>query len=65
MKPVELARLTHIARDHVTTYGVGAARIYCAVVELDGQVALWRKRAYDLGWCEPPVEEVVDNSIGI
>lgn len=50
MKNSELVKLIKIAYDHVGKLGRDAARIYVAVVELDGQVRMWKKRALDLGW---------------
>ena len=52
MKASELERLTKTSYDHVGLYGRDAARIYVAVVELDGQVRMWKKRAIDSGCVE-------------
>lgn len=59
MKNSELIKLIKIAYDHVGKLGRDAARIYVAVVELDGQVKMWKKRALDLGWtaATPPAPE--------
>jgi hypothetical protein len=50
MKASELTKLIKISYDQVGRMGRDAARIYHAVVELDGQVMMWRKRALDAGW---------------
>lgn len=44
--------MIRVSYDQVGKFGRDAARIYHAVVELDGQVRMWRKRAVDLGWVE-------------
>jgi hypothetical protein len=61
VKSEELSRLVRLSYDHVGKNGRDSARIYCAVVELDGQVLMWRKRAYDLGWQDLPTGGPVDD----
>lgn len=55
MKAKELRELTKISYHQVAVNGRDAARIYHAVVELDGQALMWKKRALDLGWTEDTV----------
>ena len=57
MRGEEFYRLIKLSYDHVGKYGRDGARIYHAVVALDRLYLLWRKRAEDLGWQEPPVDE--------
>lgn len=52
MKSQELLKLIRISYDQVGLLGRETARIYHAMVELDGQVRMWKKRAIDLGWTE-------------
>lgn len=65
MKASELLKLIKVSYDQVGRWGRDAARIYHCVVELDGQVRMWKKRAIDLGWVEEeekppaPTEEPV------
>lgn len=59
VKRKELTTLIKTAYDHVGKLGRDAARIYVAVVELDGQVRTWKKRAEDLGW----TENVMDSAL--
>lgn len=61
MRADELYRLTLLSYDHVAKNGRDAARIYCAVVELDRQAQVWRKRAIALGWTDPA--EVVPSPV--
>lgn len=53
----ELYRLIKLSYDHVGKYGREGARIYRAVVELDGLFRMWKKRAEDLGYREPEDEK--------
>lgn len=53
MKSKELKELIRKSLDHVGLYQRDAARIYVAVVELHGQMLMWKKRALDAGWQEP------------
>lgn len=52
MKAKELLQLIKTSYDQVGLRGKETARIYHAVVELDGQVRMWKKRAEDAGWSE-------------
>lgn len=58
MKSKELIGLIKTSYHQVGLRGKETARIYHAMVELDGQVRMWRKRAEDLGWTDalPPEE---------
>jgi hypothetical protein len=58
MTAYELLNMIKVSYDQVGKWGRDSARIYHAVVELDGQVRMWRKRAVDLGWVvEEPTAE--------
>ncbi len=62
MKTRELANLVKVAYDQVGRFGRDAARIYHAVVELDGQVRTWKKRAENLGWTDEVTEQPSENA---
>ncbi len=56
MKRKELQNLISISYRQVALNGRDAARIYHAVVELDGQVLEWKKRAIAAGWVPEAAE---------
>ncbi len=60
MTSEELSRLVRLSYDHVGKQGRESARIYVAVVALDGMAMLWRKRAIALGWVDPVDEKPPD-----